>query len=179
MILYQAILQTSLSWNVTNFAWLQSPFQCSLFCCNPSLGLMTNTRGCKVTGQVGDPRVTSHALGSAKNVRESTLTLPSELPRWELESQMDSWNFKERFQGKNSMACGVFYIIENPLKCRCLKWAPIAHLDIWNTSYGQKKGWESNWQFDSRPQKVENWPNLLVYRGHATYHWKALNDIYN
>jgi hypothetical protein len=31
------------------------------------------------------------------------------------------------------------------LKLRCLKWAHIAHLDIWNTNYNQKKGRESNW----------------------------------
>jgi hypothetical protein len=37
------------------------------------------------------------------------------------------------------MACGVLCIIEKLLKRRCLKWAHIAHLDIWNTSYGQKK----------------------------------------
>jgi hypothetical protein len=30
----------------------------------------------------------------------------------------------------------------------------MTHLDIRNTSYGQKKGQESNWQFDSRPLKV-------------------------
>jgi hypothetical protein len=50
---------------------------------------------------------------------------------------------------------------------------------IWNTSYGQKKGRESNCQFDSRPQKVGNRPNLLSCRGRATYHWKALNESYN
>jgi hypothetical protein len=52
------------------------------------------------------------------------------------------------------MAWGVPYIIEKLLERRCLKWARIAHLDIWNTSYGQKKGLESNWQFDSRPLKL-------------------------
>jgi len=52
-------------------------------------------------------------------------------------------------------------------------------MDIWNTSYGQKKGRESNCQFDSRPQKVENWPDLRSCRGRATYCWKALDDIYN
>jgi len=65
------------------------------------------------------------------------------------------------------------------LKCRCLKWAHMTHLDIWNTSYGQKKSWESNWQFDSRPLKVKNWPNLLVFRWRVTYHWKALDESYN
>jgi hypothetical protein len=65
------------------------------------------------------------------------------------------------------------------LTCRYLKWARIAHLDIWNTSYGQKKGQESNWQFDSRPLKVKNRPDSLVCRQHATYRWKALNEGYN
>jgi hypothetical protein len=35
--------------------------------------------------------------------------------------------------------CDIFYIIRKLLKRRCLKWAHIAHLDIWNTSHGQKK----------------------------------------
>jgi hypothetical protein len=60
-----------------------------------------------------------------------------------------------------------------------LKWARIAHLDIWNTSYGQKKGRESNCQFDSRSQKVRNRPDLLSCRGRATYLWKALDKSYN
>jgi hypothetical protein len=59
------------------------------------------------------------------------------------------------------------------------KWACIAHLDIWNVSYGQKKGRESNCQFDSWPQKVRNRPDLLSCKGRATYHWKALNENYN
>jgi len=50
---------------------------------------------------------------------------------------------------------------------------------IWNTSYGQKKGRESNYQFDSRPEKVENRPDLLIYRWHATYRWKSLDEGYN
>ncbi len=35
----------------------------------------------------------------------------------------------------------------------------MSHLDIYNTSYGQKKGQELNWQFDSRPLKVGNRPD--------------------
>jgi hypothetical protein len=71
------------------------------------------------------------------------------------------------------------HTIKNLLKCRCLKWARMTHLDIWNTSYGQKKGRESNWQFDSRPLKVRNHPDFLVCRWRATYYWKALNEGYN
>jgi hypothetical protein len=77
------------------------------------------------------------------------------------------------------MACGVLYIIENLLERRFLKWAHIVHLEIWNTSYGQKKGRESNCQFDSRPKKVGNRLDLLNFRRRATYRWKALDESYN
>jgi len=77
------------------------------------------------------------------------------------------------------MDCNVLYIIGKLLERRCLKWALIAHLDIWNTSYGQKKGRESNCQFDSQPQKVGNRLDLLSCRGYATYRWKALDESYN
>jgi len=82
-------------------------------------------------------------------------------------------------RGQNSMACGVLYIIGKLLERRCLKWARIARLDIWNTSYGQKKGRESNCQFDSRPQKVKNRPLPDVRFESATRRWKALDESYN
>jgi hypothetical protein len=101
-------------------------------------------------------------------------------------SHVGSWSlertpkFSERdCRGQNSSPWRVLYIIGKLLKCRCLKWACMAHLDIWNTSYGQKKGRESNWQFDSRPLKVGNWPDLLGFRRRATYRWKALDEGYN
>jgi hypothetical protein len=75
---------------------------------------------------------------------------------------MDSQNFQSDLRGQNSMACNVIYLIEKLLERKCLKWVFIAHLNIWNTSYGQKEGRESNWQFDSRPKKVGNQPDLLV-----------------
>jgi hypothetical protein len=73
----------------------------------------------------------------------------------------------------------VLHTIGKLLKCRCLKWAYMTHLHIWNTSYGQKKGWESNRQFDSRPLKVGNHPDFLSCRWRAIYRWKALNKGYN
>jgi len=82
-------------------------------------------------------------------------------------------------KGQISMVGGVFHIIENLLRHRCLKWACMTHLDIWNTSYGQRKGRESNWQFDSRPLKVKNRPNFLTCRRCVTYCWKALDESYN
>jgi hypothetical protein len=51
---------------------------------------------------------------------------------------------------------GVLGVIGKVLKCKYRKWPRVGHLDICNPSYGQKKGRESNCQFDSRPQKVKN-----------------------
>jgi hypothetical protein len=36
----------------------------------------------------------------------------------------------------------------------------------------KRKGKELNWQFDSRPLKVKNRPNVLMCRWRDTYHWK-------
>jgi len=77
------------------------------------------------------------------------------------------------------MGCGVLYINEKLLERKCLKQACIVHLDIWNTSYGQKKGRESNCQFDSRREKVGNPPYLLGCTQRARYRWKALDKSYN
>jgi len=48
-----------------------------------------------------------------------------------------------------------------------------------NISYGQKKGRESNCQFDSRPLKVGNGLNFLMCKWHATYYWKVINEGLN
>jgi hypothetical protein len=73
----------------------------------------------------------------------------------------------------------VLHTIGKLLKHRCLKWSCMTHLHIWNTSYGQKKGRGSNWQFDSQPLKVRNWPDFLTCRCCVTYRWKALDKGYN
>ncbi len=46
-------------------------------------------------------------------------------------------------------------------------------------SYGQKKGRESNWQFDSRPLKVGNRPLPDVRFERATWRWNDLDEGYN
>jgi len=112
-------------------------------------------------------------------MREWTLTLPRQLSLWEMESWWTPEISENNCKGQTSMYCGVLYIIGKLLKRRCLKWDRIAHSDIWKTSYGQKKGGESNCQFDSRPQKVGNRLDLLSFRGRATYRWKALDESYN
>jgi len=52
------------------------------------------------------------------------------------------------------------------------------HLDIYSTSYGKKKGRESNWQFDSQPLKVENRPDPDVCRWSLTHRWKVFKENY-
>jgi len=104
---------------------------------------------------------------------------PKGVPFWELVSWWTLESSEGDCRGQNSMAWRILYTIEKILELRCLKGAHITHLDIWNTSYGQKKRRESNWQFDSRPLKVKNRPDFLAFRWHATHHWKDLDEGYN
>ncbi len=77
------------------------------------------------------------------------------------------------------MGWKVPYTTGKFLERRCLKWTCMTHLGIWNTRYGQKKAQKSNRQFDSRPLKVKNRLNFLVWRWRATYRWKDLDKGYN
>jgi hypothetical protein len=57
-------------------------------------------------------------------------------------------------KAQNTLHWGDLGVIGKVLKRRYRKWPRIDHLDICNPSYGQKKGRDSNWQFDSQPLKV-------------------------
>jgi hypothetical protein len=81
-------------------------------------------------------------------------------------------------KGQNTFPWGVLYIVGKVLKHRCWKWPCMSHLNIFNTSYVQNKGQESNWQFDSRPLKVGNQPDPGVCKWSATHCWKALKESY-
>jgi hypothetical protein len=120
-------------------------------CRNPSLWFATKARGL----QGGRPRSRpgSHITYSreCKESRECEGMNPH-TPKWTPTLGVgESWSPKgtpktsERdLRGQISMARGVLYINGKLLKWRCLKWSRILHLDIWNTSYGQKKARESN-----------------------------------
>jgi hypothetical protein len=82
------------------------------------------------------------------------------------------------YMGQNTLHWGVIYIIGKLWKCRCRKWAHMGHLNICSTSYVQKKGQKSNWQFDSWSLKVRNRPDPGLCRGSATHRSKALNERY-
>jgi len=114
-------------------------------------------------------------MRAKKEAQQSHLMLPgrSVVP-WhsQVNSHFGSWEswwipkFSKRDRkGQNPLDWGVPYIIRKVLKLRCLKWACMNHLETSNTSYGQKKGRMSNWQFNFRPLKVKNRLILLCEGG--------------
>ncbi len=101
-----------------------------------------------------------------------------------MESQRDSQNFRERFEGSNLNGSWRSLYQWKAFEMYMSKMGShgsFGHLK--NTSYGQKKARESNSRefasFDSRPLKVVNRPEILGFRRRATYHWKALDESYN
>jgi len=82
-------------------------------------------------------------------------------------------------KGQNTLHWNVLGVIEKVLKLRYRKCPRIGNSDICSPSYGQKKGRESNWQFDSRPLKVGNRLLFDVRFERATWHWKDLDEGYN
>jgi len=58
------------------------------------------------------------------------------------------------------------YIIVKVLKCKYQKWIwTLQYLEFWAESYGQKKGHESNSQFDSWPLKPRNMDQMTFDQG--------------
>jgi len=82
-------------------------------------------------------------------------------------------------KGQNTSHWDVLGVIGKVLKRRYRKCHRIGNSDICSPSYGQKKGRELNWQFDSRQLKVENRPLLDVRFECATWRWKDLDENYN
>jgi hypothetical protein len=79
---------------------------------------------------------------------------------------------------QNTSYWGVLGVIGKVLKRRYRKWPRIGHLDICRSSYGQKKGRESNWQFDSRPLKFGNRPLPDIRIESAIRRWKDDDEGY-
>jgi hypothetical protein len=80
---------------------------------------------------------------------------------------------------QNTSHWGVLGVIGKVSKRKYRKWPRIGHSNICSPSYGQKKGRESNWQFDSWPLKVENRPFFNIRIESATRRWKDLDEGYN
>ncbi len=98
---------------------------------------------------------------------------------WDLESFGTPKCLEFDSKAQNTSHWGVLGVIGKFLKRRYRKWPRIGHLDICSPSYGQKKGRESNWQFDSRPLKVRNRPLPDLRIESVTWRWKDLNKGYN
>jgi len=69
-------------------------------------------------------------------------TLAPENGTWETSRTPE--NSKCNCRGQNTLHLGILYTVGKVLECRCPKWSRMSHLNICNTSYGQKKGQESN-----------------------------------
>ncbi len=104
---------------------------------------------------------------------------PNTWKSWDLESSGTPECSELDSKGQNTSHWGFLGVIEKVLKRRYRKWPRIGYSDICSSSYGQKKGRESNWQFDSQPLKVENRPLPDVRFGSATWRWKDLDEGYN
>jgi hypothetical protein len=158
-----------------------SPFSCNIktyfilfvfhSCHNLSLGLATKARAYKGAGQERSSGVTFMLPGVQKSVREWTLTLPRELPLWELESWWTPESSESDCKGENSLNWDVPYIIGKLLERRCLKWVCMTHLDIWNTSYGQK----SVQVTCHISLESSQWELQLCFRPH--FNWRSANKV--
>jgi hypothetical protein len=104
---------------------------------------------------------------------------PNTWKSWDLESSGTPECSELDSKRQNTSHWGVLSVIGKVLKRKYRKCPRIGNSDICNISYGQKKGRESNCQFDSRPLKFGNRPVPDVQFGSATWRWKDLDDDYN
>ncbi len=103
---------------------------------------------------------------------------PNTWKSWDLESSGTPECSELDRKAQNTLHWGVLSVIGKVLKRKYRKWPRIGHLDICRPSYGQKKGRESNWQFDSRPLKVRNRLAPEVRIRSAIRRWKDLDEGY-
>jgi hypothetical protein len=119
------------------------------------------------------------SIGVATPLWPSVGVKPNTWKSWDLESFETPECVELDSKGQNTSHRGVLGVIGKVLKLRYRKCPRIGDSDIYSSSYGQKKGRESNWQFDSWPLKVGNRPLSNVRFGSATWRWKDLDEGYN
>jgi hypothetical protein len=100
------------------------------------------------------------------------------LSKWGLGSPLGLSKLQNSIARIKTPCIEVFFISLESYRSVDRNWAHMSHLDNCNTSYDKKKGRESDWQFDSRPQKVKNRLDPGVCRQSVTHHWKALDESY-
>jgi hypothetical protein len=140
---------------------------------------VTKAKAYKGASRKTRPRVTFHAHGSVGGCEGMNPHTPKWDPIWGIGVPMDSWIFREQFQGSKLIklkrplyhwkALGTYMskmFFHDPFRYLKHKLLP-------------KKGWESNYQFESRPLKVSNRFDLIACRWCATYRWNFFNEGYN
>jgi hypothetical protein len=111
---------------------------------------------------------------------EGVVRSPLTLPKMGLGSPPGLPKTQSAIAGVKTPCIEAFFIsLERSWSVDVQKWPRMSHLDICSTSYGRKKGRESNWQFDSRPPKVGNRPDSGACRWSVTHRWKVLEDSYS
>jgi hypothetical protein len=86
--------------------------------------------------------------------------------------------FRALVEKEKNAKLGPQYTIRKVLERTCLKCPHIVHLDLIYMSYDQKKGHESNWEFDSRSQILRNKGSNEVRLGRVIHHWKNIFEGY-
>jgi hypothetical protein len=152
------------AWNVTlGLHFWPAPLQALVLLTSPKLGLWHNRR----EKNHANLFIKVWAIWSRGRWKACFVATPlwakcegeAHIPKsGNLESSGTPKNSELGLKGQNTLYWGVLSVIGKVLKCRCLNWPRVGHLDIFSPSYGQKKGRESNWQLDSRPLKVGNRP---------------------
>jgi hypothetical protein len=91
----------------------------------------------------------------------------------------DSQTFKEWLQGSKHLALRSSLYHWKTIEVKMSKMGshdPFGHLQH---KLLQKERRESNWQFDSRPQKVGIQPDPHLCKWSATHHWKGFEEKHN
>jgi hypothetical protein len=144
--------------------------------CIVNMCIMSCRRSCFVGSQKSSFIITHYVATPLWAKCEGEVHTPKS---GKVESSGTLENSERDCRGQISSHLNALGVIGKILKCKCPKWPRMRHLDICSSSYGQKKGRESNWQFDSRPLKVGNRHVPDMRFGSATRCWKDLFEGYN
>jgi len=93
-----------------------------------------------------------HIITNGGDCKKWSLMTPSALPLWELHLCVNLKCSKPWLKRQTSTKLGPQDTIGKVLKFKCLTFPCIVHWDLIYMNYDQKKGRESNWEFDSWPQ---------------------------
>jgi hypothetical protein len=84
-------------------------------------------------------RETHLTPGSVGECERMNSHIPKATSTWGVGVMWTTKSLGNNCRDQNPLDWRVFYIIEKLLKCKCLKWAHITHLDIWNIKLWPKE----------------------------------------